>query len=95
MPEKRYTVLKPREKKDQLQSNCTDEFEIFYSNVLHYYTARPVELNTISFYFFATWYIVQKYDASKQNLKTTMPVLKLLHPLSDKCVKKKEQSILF
>lgn len=36
MQEKRYKVLKPREKRDQLQSNCTDEFEIFDSNILDY-----------------------------------------------------------
>lgn len=45
MPEKRYKVLKTREKKKYPQSNCTDKFEIFDSHILDYYRARPAEWN--------------------------------------------------
>lgn len=39
--------------------------------------------------FFATWYIVQTYEFSKQNIKSTMPLLKSLNPYNDKCIEKR------
>lgn len=52
-PEKRYRVLKSRKERDLLKDNSTDVFE---SNLLDYYRARPESMLSLCFYEFAMWY---------------------------------------
>lgn len=52
--DKRFKMLKPQQQLWQLQPDCQDVFQL---NIIDYYYARPVDMEHISLYYFASWYI--------------------------------------
>lgn len=52
-PTKRFKMLKPKIFIEEMNDNCTD---IFYTNLMDYYHKRPHDLESYSFYRFASWY---------------------------------------
>ena len=63
-PDKRYKMLKPKAQLLLLDEDSTD---IFYTNILDYYRARPESLEQICLYYFASWYQRCSQSTSNRN----------------------------
>lgn len=52
-PTKRFKMFKPKKIIEEMSDNCAD---IFYTNLMDYYHERSHDLESYSFYSFASWY---------------------------------------
>lgn len=65
--DKRFKLLKPQQELRDLGPDCQDVFQL---NIIDYYYARPVHMEDISLYFFASWYIKCPRPADTQSVST-------------------------
>lgn len=56
LPHKRFKLVKPKAQR----VHCTDERELFESNITYFYRSRPFELASINLHAFASWYTRDK-----------------------------------
>ena len=79
---KHYKILKPKAERDALPEDSTD---IFHTNIIDYYHARPTLLKHVTLYEFAEWYVTSE----KQSKDNEDKCLSLLPHFPDKCVCKR------
>lgn len=70
-PQQRYKLLRPVQERMHLSETCTNEHDLFQSNILDYYRARPVTLNHSSFYHFASHYKIVNANNTTPLSRTT------------------------
>ena len=63
---KRFKILKSKVERDALSDDSTD---IFHTNIIDYYHARPKDLETLTLYEFTQWYVV--YERSPNAISET------------------------
>ena len=91
-PEQRYKLLRPIEERTHLPENCTNEHDLFSSNILDYYRARPNVLEDRSLYHFASHYRIVSCKSTSQHGRTTHDQLR--HPYTNKYAQSRLKTII-
>ena len=91
-PHLRYKLLKPAEERAHVPPDCSEEHTLFVSNILDYYRCRPLNLENVSFYHFAS-----NYKLSSGPLPTTeraSPRFQLLAPHASKTIMQRKKFVV-
>ena len=88
---KRYKVVKPIAQREHLDPDCCDEYALFESSIIDFYRARPVALDSMSLYEFASWYTK---DNGITRPASVLPRVRLLQPYSNTVFRKRKSFVI-
>ena len=69
-PKSRYKVLKSKKDREKLPDDSTD---IFYTNIIDYYRARPEDMKQYCLYEFSQWFVKCEQPKTKPNICKRKP----------------------